>query len=564
MSELEKSLSIMQGILESSIDGILVVNNDNLILYYNNKLIEMWKIPLSLIEIKDGIQLLEYISSKIEKPEGFIKSAGEFINHPERTTLDKLQCHNQQFIESYSKPYKSNNTLIGRIWNFRDVTDRVLMEKKIHFQATHDALTKLSNRESLMNFLYEKIFRSQNDKSSFAIMFFDLDRFKLVNDSFSHLIGDGLLKSVSERIQENINKNDMVARIGGDEFVIVTQNFKSLEDLRRLANKILIEFNRPFKIENHDIIISTSIGISIFPEHGNAANELLSHADAAMYFAKELGGSQVQFYTKKMIQQSLRKLQMQVDLHRAIEKEEFSLYYQPQYNLTENKLASVEALIRWQHPVIGIMLPADFIPLVEESGLFYIISEWVIKTACKQNKSWQDQGLPPIRVAVNITTYEFKHSNFVDMVRRILNETRLQPEYLELELTESIIINTPEATKKIIQLKELGIYITIDDFGAGNSTLSYMRKIPLDRIKIDQSFVKNIAINRADEVIIQAIITMAQNLNLKILAEGVETQKQLEFLTSHHCMEAQGFYFSEPLSASQLEEILKHPNLKSR
>jgi len=483
----------------------------------------------------------------------------ELVNNPEKITLDKLKSNDDRFIEFYSQPYKLKGNAAGRIWSFRDITNRTILEDKIQFQATHDSLTKLPNRAFLTDFIRNEIARSSRAMLKFAVIFFDLDRFKLINDSFSHSVGDELLISIANRIKENVRENDLLARLAGDEFIFVVTNIKSTESLKKITNKLLMTFKQPFNIGNHDIIISPSIGISIFPENGKTVDELIRNADMAMYHAKELGGGQFQFYTKELNQESLKRLNMETDLHHAIDNGEFFLCFQPQYDLAENKLISVEALIRWDHPKKGLILPIDFIPLAEETGIMSTLSEWAIRSACKQNKKWQDAGLPPIRIAVNITTQGFKQQNFVSLIKSVLDETQLKPEYLELELTENIIINNIDATNKIKKLREIGVSIAVDDFGTGYSSLNYLRKIPLDRLKIDQSFIQNIDINSGDEAIIQAIITMAKNLNLEILAEGVENQKQLNFLKSKKCGEIQGFYFSKPLQVEELEELLKNP-----
>ncbi len=431
--------------------------------------------------------------------------------------------------------------------------------EKIQYQASHDTLTGLPNREYLSDFIRQQISRNTREMLPFAIFFFDLDRFKLVNDSFSHAVGDELLKKVAIRLKKHLRENDMLGRLGGDEFVFVITRFKSLSELKKIGNKILEMFKEPFKIEYHDIVILPSIGISIFPENGKSMDELLRNADLAMYHSKELGGAQIQFYTKELNQESLKQLEMESALRQAIVKEEFFLCFQPQYDLKLNTIISVEALIRWNHPEKGLILPIDFIPLAEETGLISLITEWVLLSACKQNKIWQDKGLPPIRMAVNITTNEFRRPDLIQMIKNVLKISKLKPEFLELELTENIIISNVDATNKIIQLRELGVSIAVDDFGTGYSSLNYLRKIPLDRLKIDQSFIQNIDFNRGDEVIIKAIIDMAKSLHLEVLAEGVETQKQLEFLKSKKCGEVQGFYFSKPLESMQLEDILINP-----
>ncbi|MEO8402886.1 MAG: EAL domain-containing protein [Gammaproteobacteria bacterium] len=429
--------------------------------------------------------------------------------------------------------------------------------KKIEYQATHDLLTGLPNRAMMIDRIKKEINIAQREKSEFAIFFFDLDRFKLINDSFGHGAGDSVLKSVTTSLSKALRENDMLGRIGGDEFVGIFSPVTDKKIIKKITVSLLKAINVPLKVKNHEIIISTSIGIAVFPGDGNNTDELLRNADMAMYRAKELGGNQFQFYTSELAKTCFGRLELETDLHRAINENELFLVYQPQYDLAKNQFVSVEALVRWEHPKKGTLLPIDFIPLAEETGLINTIGTWVLETACKQNKYWQEMGLPKVRVAVNITSKQFKQPDVVACIKKIIDDTGLAPNYLELELTENIILNHIEAPKKISELRKMGIYIALDDFGTGYSSLNYLRNIPLDRLKIDQSFIQNISHNRDDEIIIQAIITMAHGLNLEVVAEGVETQSQLDFLKSKKCGEIQGFYFSKPLSSHDFETLLQ-------
>lgn len=400
--------------------------------------------------------------------------------------------------------------------------------EKIQYQATHDLLTGLPNREKFMERVRFEMTKAKKDGSQFAVFFIDLDRFKLINDSFGHDAGDELLKIVTYSLHNIMPADAMIARLGGDEIVGVFSMHHEKE-FEKIANLFLTTLNVPHQLKEHVVVVSASIGIALYPAHGNEPDTLLRNADMAMYHSKELGGNQFQFYTPDLNRTCLERLQLEADLHNAIRQEEFFLVYQPQYDLTKKKLVSAEVLIRWNHPTRGVILPIDFIPLAENTGLINKIGQWVLETACRQNKLWQESNMPPIRIAVNIGAQQFKQPNLVDLVMEVLTKTGLQPEYLELELTENILLNHVESGEKISQLRKLGVFIALDDFGTGYSSLNYIRHIPLDRLKIDQSFVKNININRDDEVIIQAIITMAQGLNLEVLAEGVETQRQLDF-----------------------------------
>lgn len=554
---LQESLSVTRGTLESSTDGILVLNTQNIVIDYNQKLIEMWKIPNSLLETKNASLILEYIAENVQDSEEYLKLISNISLQCDTIKIDKWKCKDNRIFEHFSQPYKQKDKIAGRIWSYRDITERALLEEKFQYLATHDSLTGLPNRVVLTDRISQLISVSKRDGHQFAVLFFDLDRFKLINDSLSHAGGDLLLQLVANRLRSSIREADTLARLGGDEFVAVINYVKNEKHLLTIIRKIFNVFIDSFKINDSEIFVNSSMGICLYPRHGNNVEELLRNADMAMYRAKENGGNQFQFYTDDLSKRSVDRFELEKSLRQAIHNEEFFLCYQPQLDLISEKIISAEALIRWKHPNKGIVLPLTFIPLAEETGLINVIGEWVLKTACKQNKLWQDAGLPCIRIAVNVTTHQFQQPNFTNLVSKVLQETQLDPQYLELELTENVIINSISSIETIIKLKELGITIALDDFGTGYSSLNYLAKIPLDRVKIDQSFVQNINLNRGDEVIIQAIIGMAKNLNLKIMAEGVENKKQLDFLRSKRCKEVQGHYFSVPLHSYEMEELLR-------
>src|SRR3990167_667874 len=432
--------------------------------------------------------------------------------------------------------------------------------EELQYQATHDALTGLPNRVLLQDRIEQAIAINKRNKTSFAVLFFDLDRFKLVNDSLSHAAGDELLLKLSERLQATVRTSDVLARLGGDEFVLVATELPKIENVTTIASNLLNAVKEPLQISGHEITVTFSIGISIYPKDGEKMDDLLRNADAAMYCAKNLGGDQFRFYTPKINEEGLQRLELESQLRHAIQNNELFLYYQPQYDIKTCTLSAAEVLVRWNNPTKGVMLPIDFIPLAEETGLIVPIGEWVLREACRQNKVWQDMGFTPIRVAVNISSKQLRQLNLANMVSNILKETKLDPRYLELELSENFIVNNLNNALSVIhELKNIGVSIAVDDFGTGYSSLNYLRKLSLDRLKVDRSFVKNIKINGSDEVVIQAIIAMARGLNLEVVAEGVETQKQLDFLKKQKCVEIQGFHFSRPLSADDLEAILKSP-----
>lgn len=555
-TSLQKSVSTLRATLESSADGILVVDKQGKIVDYNNKFIEMWKIPQSIISAKNNELLFEYASSELIDAKAFNEKLHKIAHDQDLVNFDLIRFKDGRVFERYTQPYKLNEKTVGRVWSFRDITQHIFLEEKLAHQATHDELTGLPNRVLLVDRIKQAMLRSKRDCTLVAILFFDLDRFKLINDSFSHQAGDEVLKTVAQNLRAACREQDTLARIGGDEFVMILQDLKNIEKSIDISDKLLSAINKPFILANKEITMTTSIGVSIYPQDGDKIEVLMRNADLAMYHAKELGANQIQFYTPELNQRSLHRLEQESELRRAILNNEFFLYYQPQFDVVKKKVIAIEALIRWQHPTKGLILPLDFIPLAEEIGLIIPIGEWVLRTACKQNKKFQDMGIPPVRVAVNVTTPQIRQPHFTEMVKKILDETGLLPEYLELELTENIIVNNAKIMHVLSELREIGVQIALDDFGTGTSSLNYLRKIPIDRLKIDRSFIENINTNRNDEVIIRAIITMANSLSLEVIAEGVETHNQLEFLKSQECNEIQGYYLSEPLSVDELREML--------
>jgi diguanylate cyclase (GGDEF)-like protein len=517
----------------------------------------MWNVPQSILDNKDANVLLEYFAIQIENPDEFIITVKTLINNKDDIKYGKIKNKNDNVYEYYSQPYKIEDKLLGRVWSFRDNTMQANLEEKLHYQANHDSLTGLPNRAFLHDKFRELINESQKNHTKLGILFFDLDRFKLINDSFNHLAGDELLKITSKRLMSVMRKSDLLIRLGGDEFVAVITALQDKDDLIAIASKLLSIFRDPFKINNSDISVTSSMGICFFPDNGKSIDVLLRNSDIAMYRAKKNGGNQFEFYSDKLSDENFQLFRLETDLHHAIANDEFFLCYQPQFTLKNKKLISVEALLRWQHPEKGVIPPIDFIPIAEQTGLIIPIGEWVLKQACIQNKRWQIQGLSPIKIAVNVSEPQLESPNFLKTVQKILDESKLDPKYLEFELTENIIITNDDIISKITQIKEMGISLSIDDFGSGYSALSYLRSLPIDRLKIDRSFIHNIDNNSGDEVIIQAIITIAKSFNLKVIAEGVETKKQLDFLNFKNCEEIQGFYYSDPLTEQELENLLK-------
>ncbi len=461
-------------------------------------------------------------------------------------------------IEDSAAPIKNRQgELIGAVLVFHDVSEkRNLLQQMIH-QAHHDPLTERPNRILFNDRLNIALANARRSKENLAVMFLDLDRFKLVNDMLGHAMGDRLLKEVASRLSTCMRETDTIARLGGDEFTLLLPHITRQEDIDVIANKILQVFQKPWVIDGYEFHITASIGIALYPDDGEDTATLMKHADTAMYRAKEKGRNNFQFFTKSMNEKIIERMTLENSLHYALEREEFTLYYQPQVNIDSGRTIGMEALIRWNHPQRGLVLPTEFIPLTEETGLIIPIGEWVLHTACNQNKIWQQQGYPPIRVKVNLSAYQFRQSNLVETVTKVLQETHLDPYWLELEITESVAVQDIDFTIRVLyELRAMGIRVAIDDFGTGYSSLNYLKRFPINTLKIDRSFVRDIVNNQADAAIVSSMIVLAQNLGLNVIAEGVETLDQLNFLRERNCLEMQGYYFSKPVPATQFELLL--------
>ncbi|MBA3813306.1 MAG: EAL domain-containing protein [Alphaproteobacteria bacterium] len=557
-ASLRSSLSLTRSTLESSTDGIIVIDNEGKIIDYNKRFVELWGVSPSMMASKKYSILIEYMLNQINNKKTYVEKLKIITKNIEETYVDIIKLKDNRVFEQYTQSQKMEEEIIGRVWSFRDITKRILLEQKLERQATYDALTGLPNRVLLYDHIQLSIAAAKRNKQMVGILFFDLDRFKLINDSLSHQVGDELLKVVAKRLKGGLREQDTVARQGGDEFVMIIQALKNPKEIIKVGEKLLSLFKKPFKISNRNIVIGASIGIAIYPRDGKTTNLLLRNADLAMYRAKNFGGNQFQFYSSALNKEAVRKMEREDDLRGALERNEFYLCYQPQFNIDNNKkLRAVEALIRWNHPKYGLLLPMDFIPIAEETGLIIPIGEWVLKEACKQNKIWQEKGFPPFCVGVNVASAQLKFSNFDKIVNNILNEAGLSSKYLEIEITENVIIANPEIIYTINKISDLGVKIALDDFGTGNSTLSNLTKVHIDRLKIDRSFINNISVDNGDEVIIKAIIDMSHSLNYEVIAEGVETQGQLDFLKKKKCELIQGFYFGMPMNSGDIENLLQ-------
>ncbi|AJP49225.1 diguanylate cyclase [Rugosibacter aromaticivorans] len=453
---------------------------------------------------------------------------------------------------------QANAHLVTATIEAHKLTEQVQTAKdQLDHLAHHDVLTDLPNRVLLQDRLSQAIELARRQGRQFAVMFMDLDQFKHINDSLGHVVGDQLLLSVAQRLVSCVRHSDTISRQGGDEFVLLLPYIERAEDAALSAQKMLAALALPHRIDQHDLHIGASIGISVYPDDGQDAETLIKNADTAMYSAKESGRNNYKFFEQSMNARAVQRQSVEVSLRRALERQEFVLHYQPKINLQSGTIVGVEALIRWQHPERGLLLPAQFVPIAEDCGLILPIGRWVLREACRQVQVWLDSGLRAVPVAVNISAVEFRHKSFLEAVALILKETDLAPRYLELELTESVLMHDADDSVPVLEaLKAMGVRLAIDDFGTGYSSLSYLKRFPIDTLKIDQFFVRDIATNADDATIVRTIIGMGKNLKQRVIAEGVETHEQLAFLRAQQCEEGQGFLFSHPLSVENFALLL--------
>ncbi len=549
-------------VLESAPDPVVVYDTERQVAYLNSAFSRVF--GWTLDEIRG--QALEFVSTEHLPEAGSIFEKirrGETISGVETVRLTKDGGRVEVSI-SGSGFFDDQGTLQGSVITIQDITDRKKTEEEVRFIAYHDTLTGLPNRKSFYVRLEDELVESdrrtkderrQGQGQRWALLFLDLDKFKYVNDTLGHDAGDELLQVVATRIRTCLRKSDYLFRLGGDEFTVILNELRHDTDVAKVAEKIREAVSRPCRIKDHDLYVGVSIGISVYPEDGENVETLVKNADMAMYAAKGEGHG-YRFFTEEMNMKALERMQMESHLRTALHNDQFIIYYQPLVD-KQHQIIGMEALLRWQHPEMGLISPAKFIPLAEETGAIVPIGKWVLHTACQQTKTWHDAGHTGFYVAVNLSTRQFKEPDLVEMVEQALEATGLPPHCLRLEVTESGIMEDPEqAAMKMQLLRAKGIHFAIDDFGTGYSSLSYLKRFPIDTLKIDRSFVMDSLTNQDDQEIIKTIIAMAHSLNMDTVAEGVETEGQHEFLTRQGCQMMQGYYHGRPVSVEKFETML--------
>lgn len=536
-------------------DGIAVLDTDMTVVRMNDAAVRHYTGGKSAV----GKKCFEALFNRSEQCE--ICPAVRAMEHGDmQSNIISMPCTatSKRWVEMVAFPlFHDNGEVRGVINYLRDITEKRLFEERLDHLAHHDPLTDLPNRLEFGNSLRRKLEQAANVEHSLAVLFVDLDRFKSINDTLGHDFGDQLLQVVSKRLQSAIRDSDVIARMGGDEFTIILDNVMNRDEVEIIAQRLLDSFSQHFSINMHEIQVTASLGISLFPEDGTIAEDLVMNADIAMYRAKEEGRNNYQFYIKAVDSLLTSKVDMQNSLRRSIERGELLVHYQPQLDVRKDRIHGLEVLVRWRHPELGLVMPDKFIPLAEEIGFIGEITRFVLFTACQQAKFWSNNGLPSIDISVNISAEDLKDDTLIEIVRETLLQTKLDPKYLTLEITESALVRKPETAIDTIQkLKHLGVGVSIDDFGTRYASLSLLKQFPVDYLKIDRSFVKHVDTNINDGAIVESVISMAHKLGLRVVAEGVETTTQLEILKELRCDTIQGYLLSRPVSADEMLALL--------
>ncbi|ACM21917.1 response receiver sensor diguanylate cyclase/phosphodiesterase, GAF and PAS domain-containing [Geotalea daltonii FRC-32] len=553
--ERQKSEERYRYLFQNANDPIFIIDRELKFINVNRRAMDLFGYGLDEFVAMNMVDLVP--EEQIPRIQGELKKMESMEALDKLSTNIRTKWGYSLNVEISSSPFVERNNVMGSIHIVRDVTESKKMEDEIRYQATHDILTGLANRMLFMDHLALSISQGHRYNEIQAVMFLDLDRFKSINDSLGHAAGDKLLQLISGRLKECVRETDTVARIGGDEYNILITQMAHPEDATAIANKILSSMNKPFAIDGHQLHVTISIGISLYPTDGEDAETLLKNADIALYHAKEQGRNNYQFYNPALNTRTLERVKMENRLRQALERHELVVLYQPQVAMDTGQVTGAEALVYWLHPELGLLSPGHFIPMAEEIGFITDIDEWVLETACAQNKAWQDEGYRSFNVTVNMSSKQFRRPDLVDQVRRVLNATGLPPRFLELEITEGTAMKDIEYTiPSLNTLTGMEVGFAIDDFGTGYSSLSCLKKLPIRKLKIDKSFIFGVNTDPNDKAIVATIIAMAHNLKLEVIAEGVEDADQLEFLHQNHCDQMQGFLYSRPIPAEDFRRLI--------
>jgi diguanylate cyclase (GGDEF)-like protein/PAS domain S-box-containing protein len=545
-------------IIENAGEGIIVYDRELRYVLWNRFMEDLTGLPADQVLGRPALDLFPHMRE--QRVETLLERAlqGETVASPDVHHFYVPGTDRRGWVSAVYRPHFDDDGSIGGVIALlRDVTEQKLAEQKAEYQAYHDALTGLANRRLFQEHLSLALALAQRRKHLLAVLFVDLDHFKLVNDSLGHVLADELLKEIAQRLRGVTREGDTVARVGGDEFSIVLHDLHDKADAARFAQKILNTISAPIEVNGHRTYLTASIGITVYPDDGADADTLMKNADNAVHRAKFEGRNHYQMVTAELSRATQERMTLETAIHHAIERNEFELFYQPQVDLCSMKIVGAEALIRWRHPERGLITPSEFIGLAEERGFIVIIGDWVLRTACEHARRFRDNG-HDLRVSVNISARQFTEPSFVSTIEEVLLRSGLPAEALELEITERVAMENVDLTFTLLsRLRRIGVSIAIDDFGTGHSSLNYLKRFPIDVLKIDRDFVEDLPYGTEDAAIVTAIVGLAQGLALRVVAEGVETAEQLEFLRSIHCPEVQGYIFSYPLPLAQFEEILE-------
>jgi diguanylate cyclase (GGDEF)-like protein/PAS domain S-box-containing protein len=563
-TELADRISELTATLESTHDGILVTDLGGRIRNFNRRFAALWDVPESLLAQPDPAAILGWMQQRVEEPAAYLRRLATLDGKPQTQATDVIHLSGGRVLERASQPQRSRDQVVGRVYSFRDISERVEANRRIDLLSHTDALTGLPNRRALVNRIEHAVAMSQRTGTPFALLFLNLDRFKHINDTLGRSLGDRVLTDVAERLLTTLREVDTVCRTGADEFVLLVQHADAA-GAQRSAQRVLEVMQRSFMLDDLSFTVTCSLGVALYPGDGNSADELLQAADAAMHEAKAAGGSGMRSYQARDPSSAKLRNRMKLDhaMRQALVAGRFRLHYQPQVDLLSGEILGAEALIRWRDPELGDVTPGEFIPVAERSGFIVALGAWVLQQAVHQAALWRDKGYR-LMMSVNVSALQFQQPDFVDSVARVLAEAGLEPQWLELELTESILIqDAQEALNRLEGLAKLGVRLAIDDFGTGYSSLAYLKRFPIGRLKIDRSFVKGLPADESDAGIVKAIANMARALHLTLIAEGVETEAQRQFMKELGCQQFQGFLKSPAVDVVSFESVMASGEARS-